>query len=202
MNKTFLNYPIIEVPIEQVEYNDDYLIISDGGIREDEPGWYAPDGHKSKKYLHQTGQILRNVSGYEFTREDYFRSRLLYKNLHHSITTFGLQSPLVVIRWINPDDIEWTIPYNWGIWREFWESKPDGEYYRVVQGNNRLMVLRDLDYDMVPVIDITDESLELHRQGICPAKTWVNSEKRKIMENSAENVGFHWARAHNHLLYS
>lgn len=201
MNNTFLNHPIHHIPLDRLEYNDDYLILSTSSITKTCKGWWAPTNHKSKKYLAQTGQVMRGIHHPDYTRQDHLRSRMLYKNLFSSITTHGMQAPLVTIRWRNPEDIEWTMPYNWGVWRDFWDTKPHGDYYRVIQGCNRLMVLRDMNVSTVPIIDITIESLKLHAQGICPTNAWVQSPNRAYMEQYSENVGFDWYRAHNELLY-
>ena len=201
MSSEFHGFPIVDVPMSRLEYNDDYLILSAGSIREGVDGWYSPDKHKSHQYLNQTGQFLRSQHGDEFTRGDHLRSRKLYQNLISSIQRDGMKSPLVTIQWRNPEDIETTIPLNWGVWREFWESKPHGTYQRVIQGCNRLMVLRDLEYEFAPIIDVTDHLNWATIHGECPAMTWVNSEHRSLMENNCQDIGFDWKKAHNELLF-
>lgn len=192
---TYLGYNIKTVDIRNVFYNDDMMIVEDGGIRDDVLGWWSPEGTPNRDYYFQTGQMMRSMHGDNFTRADHLRSRNLYKNLKKSIEENGLKAPLVVVRWYN-DDKAPAIPARWAVWEEFWKKKSFGMYYRVIQGNNRLMVLKDLKWTEVPVIDITDEARTLRKFGICPAKAWVDSPMRKQMENAAIDIGYDVGKAH------
>jgi hypothetical protein len=86
-------------------------------------------------------------------------------------------------------------------WEDFWESKPKGYYWRVIQGGTRLFVLRDLGWDCVPVIDISEESRKHLTAGKCPSRSWIdNKDKGGRSKYDAESVGFYWSEAHNKLL--
>ena len=198
MNDQYLDYPIIWVPVETVDYNDDVLYLSAGSIREGESGWYCPPGSPNRKYLHQTGQFLRATNGQDFSKADHLRTRLLYKNLKASIQRDGLQSPLTAIAWDNPKDFDLTFPMKWPLWKEYWENKPSGKYWRIIQGCTRLFVLKDLGWTKIPIINITEESLEEFKKGNCPTRAWIyNPNKGPLSKYSAEHVGFMWDKAHS-----
>lgn len=198
MDKEYLGYPIEWVDVSTVEYNDDVLYISAESIREGCPGWYAPPGHPNRSYLSQTGQFLRSKNGSSFTRTDHIRSKLLYKNLKTSIERDGLQSPLAAIAWNNPIDLNMTFPMKWPMWSEYWADKPHGYYWRVIQGCSRLLVLKDLGWEKIPIINITVESLKIFKQGKCPTRAWIDNEKKGCLSKySAEHVGFMWDDAHS-----
>lgn len=201
MKETYLGYPIVWMPINRVFYNDDTLYHAVGSIREGETGWWSPPGHPNSKYLHQTGTILRSTHGYNYSASDHFRSSLLYKNLKASIERDGLQAPLVVVFWNNPYNLSWSIPLSFPVWEEFWEQKACGDYLRTIQGGSRLFVLKDLGWDGVPVIDITEESPKVLGQGKCPSKEWVYSKRGRASREAASHVGFDWDKSHSENLF-
>lgn len=197
----YLGHPIITVPNTKTFYNDDSLHYAAGSIRENVPGWYHPANHPGGKYLAQTGQILRNIHGENYSSADHLRSRLLYKNLRKSIEENGLQVPLAAVAWHSRFEREWTFPLKYPSWTDFWDDKPEGTYWRIIQGGTRLFILKDLGWKDIPVIDITDESNCLWKKGVCPTRAWVdNPEKGGRSKYDAEDVGFFWDRAHNTLL--
>jgi len=197
MDKEYLGYPVKWVKSEIVEYNDDVLYISAGSIEEGVPGWQSPPQHPNNKYLKQTGQMLRSQNGSNFSRTDHLRSKFLYKNLRKSIEKSGLQSPLIAISWNNPTDFNLTFPMNWPLWKDFWKEKPKGNYWRIIQGCSRLLVLKDLGWEKIPIINITEESLVIFEQGKCPTRAWLDhADKGTLSKYSAENVGFVWEEAH------
>ena len=202
MKETYLGYPIVWMPINRVFYNDDTLYHAAGSLIKEESGWWSPSGHPNSKYLHQTGTILRSTHGYNYSASDHFRSSLLYKNLKASIERDGLQAPLVAIEWHNPSSFNWSIPMAFPVWEEFWNKMPAGEYWRTIQGGSRLFVLKDLKWEKVPIIDITEESIEVLDEGKCPSKKWVYSEKGRASREAASHVGFKWDKAHSENLFA
>jgi len=198
MHDEYLGYPVVWIPTEMVEYNDDVLYLSAGSLREGESGWWSPEGHPNRKYLQQTGSFLRAQNGEAFSKGDHLRSRLLYRNVKNSIERDGLQSPLVAVQWANPEDSDWTIPSKWPMWSEYWSTKRSGIYWRVMQGCTRLLVLKDLGWERIPIIDITREARTNLSMGICPTRAWLDDpHKGVVSKNSAEHVGFMWDDAHS-----
>ena len=199
--QTYLGYPITTVLSTEIFYNDDTLYYAAGSIRENVPGWYHPSNHPGGKYLDQTGQILRNINGENYSAADHLRTRVLYKNLRKSIEDHGLQTPLAAVQWHSFWDRKWTFPLKYPFWEDFWNSKQERCYWRVIQGGTRLFVLKDLGWEYVPVIDISEESRKSLLRGKCPSRRWIDSkEKGGRSKYDAENVGFYWDKAHNTLL--
>lgn len=201
MEDTYLGYPVKWVPAYRVFYNDDVLYLSAGSLQKNESGWACPDDHPNKKYLHQTGTILRNTHGQDYSAADHLRTRCLYKNLITSIERDGLQAPLVSVCWNNLKDLDWSLPNRWPVWKKFWQEKVKMDYWRVIQGNTRLLVLKDLRWNKIPIIDITEESREILEKGECPCKNWVYSDRGRHSTIAAENVGFRWAAAHTEMIF-
>jgi hypothetical protein len=200
MPPVYLEYPVKWVPISQVELNDDSLAFS-AGIKVGYPGWWAPKGHPNRKYLKQTGSVLRSTKGEDYTRADHLRSRVFYSNLRQSILDHGLQTPLVTVSWSNPEDLAWTLPLKWPVWTEHWEKQKRGRFYRTIQGNTRLFILRDLGWTFLPVIDIGEEARRVLATGQCPVRAWVdNPDQGGRSKFGGEAVGFDWFRAHQESL--
>jgi hypothetical protein len=201
MDKSYLGYPVKWVSTDSVFYNDDTLYYAARSIREGETGWWSPPNHPNHKYLHQTGTVLRNTHGSDYSASDHFRTRHLYKNLKASIERDGLQAPLVTVRWHNVVDVKWTIPATFPVWKRYWNDAFTDHYWRTIQGGSRLFVLKDLEWDKVPVIDITKLARRILKRGKCPAKVWVYSKKGRASREAASSVGFNWDKAHSENLY-